>query len=149
MKGKKLSYWLNDKRRNKYKPTVEELVIQSKPSQTSTSPASLDDSYFSDPSFAWCSDESSLESLSNNDSKETTPPQLKKKILSPTVRERIEKFGGYGTRKSNLTIQKEKLNNLFSESKAATYEKKTKWFMCSETGVYKKKVVVDVQHNFC
>lgn len=149
MKGKKLNSWLNDKRRNKHKPTVEELVIQSKPSQTSTSPASSDDSYFSDPSFAWCSDESSLESLSNNESKESTPPQLEKKILSPTVRERIEKFGGYGTRKSMVNKQKDKLEQLWSENKAATYEKKTKWFMCSETGVYKKKVVVDVQHNFC
>ena len=57
---------------------------------------------------------------------------------------RILKFGG--PRKPIVERRKDELEKLWSEKKAVTRVSKTKWFICQKTGVYKKKIVLDVQH---
>jgi hypothetical protein len=78
-------------------------------------------------------------------------PKPEKKIESTQRKARssvhagIGRFGG--PKKRIVESRTEQLQKLWAENKAATHVKKIKWGVCQKTGVYKKKVVVDVQYK--
>jgi hypothetical protein len=84
-------------------------------------------------------------------SEETTPAKSDIQALQEkpesTVNLVIEKFGGQGTRKTMVEKRKDELQQLWNENKAVKHVKKTKWCVCQKTGVYKKKIVVDVEYK--
>eukprot|EP00980_Cylindrotheca_fusiformis_P001509 scaffold346_cov116-Cylindrotheca_fusiformis.AAC.23 len=80
------------------------------------------------------------------------PQKLQKPIVSASggarkssVGAAIAKFGGLGGRKTIVEKRKDELERQWSEAKAVTHIKKTKWCVCEKTGVYKKKIVVEAE----
>lgn len=59
----------------------------------------------------------------------------------------IDLFGGPGTRKSIVSRRTDELQRRWSESRAVTHVKKTKWSVCEKTGVFKRKIVVEPEHR--
>lgn len=55
----------------------------------------------------------------------------------------IQKFGG--PKKTIVERRKEELEKLWAENKATVHVKKVKWGVCQRTGMYKKKIVIDVE----
>lgn len=74
-------------------------------------------------------------------------PSFQQERSKSTVSSAIEKFGGPGVRKSRIEKRKDELQRLFSETRTGTHVKKVKWFVCPKTGVYKKKLVIEVEYN--
>jgi len=63
-------------------------------------------------------------------------------IRPSSVASGIEKFGG--PRKTIVERRKEELEKIWEERKAVVHVKKVKWGVCQRTGMYKKKIVIDV-----
>jgi ribosomal protein L32 len=88
-------------------------------------------------------DPKDLEFLHRRNSSSVAETEIYAKGRRSGVSRGIQKFGG--TKKTIVERRKEELEKLWAESKAAVHVKKVKWGVCKKTGMYKKKVVIDVQ----
>lgn len=68
------------------------------------------------------------------------PPPKKGPVASG-----VRTFGGPGQRKTIVEQRKEKLEQLWAETKAIKHVTKVKWGVCNKTGTYRKKVVLDFE----
>ncbi|CAJ1951489.1 unnamed protein product [Cylindrotheca closterium] len=59
----------------------------------------------------------------------------------------IEVFGGQGGRETIVSRRTDELQRRWSENRAVTHVKKTKWCVCEKTGVYKRKIVVEPEYR--
>ena len=57
----------------------------------------------------------------------------------------VRTFGGPGQRQTIVEQRKEKLEQLWAETKTSKHVTKVKWGVCSKTGTYRKKVVLDFE----
>jgi hypothetical protein len=68
------------------------------------------------------------------------PPPKKGPVASG-----VRTFGGPGQRKTIVEQRKEKLEQLWAETRTTKHVTKVKWGVCNKTGTYKKKVVLDFE----
>eukprot|EP00526_Cylindrotheca_closterium_P017562 CAMPEP_0113630564 /NCGR_PEP_ID=MMETSP0017_2-20120614/15881_1 /TAXON_ID=2856 /ORGANISM="Cylindrotheca closterium" /LENGTH=310 /DNA_ID=CAMNT_0000541035 /DNA_START=193 /DNA_END=1125 /DNA_ORIENTATION=- /assembly_acc=CAM_ASM_000147 len=80
-------------------------------------------------------------------------PELESSIREPvraprsSVGAAIEVFGGQGSRETIVSRRTDELQRRWSENRAVTHVKKTKWCVCEKTGVYKRKIVVEPEYR--
>lgn len=90
-----------------------------------------------------------LEFLQPNVRQPSVEHSARKPVRAPrsSVGAAIELFGGQGSRKTIVSRRTDELQRLWSESRAVTHVKKTKWCVCEKTGVYKRKIVVEPEYK--
>lgn len=90
-----------------------------------------------------------LEFLQPTKQQTSNEHSARKPVRAPrsSVGAAIEVFGGQGSRKTIVSRRTDELQRLWSESRAVTHVKKTKWCVCEKTGVYKRKIVVEPEYK--
>ncbi|KAL3944332.1 MAG: hypothetical protein SGBAC_001579 [Bacillariaceae sp.] len=94
-------------------------------------------------------DPAALELLEPAQQLSAPEPSTRKPVRAPrsSVGAGIEFFGGQGCRKTIVSRRTDELQRRWSENRAVTHVKKTKWCVCQKTGVYKRKIVVEPEYR--
>lgn len=94
-------------------------------------------------------DPAALEILEPKQQLSPPEPSARKPVRAPrcSVGAGIELFGGQGCRKTIVSRRTDELQRRWSENRAVTHVKKTKWCVCQKTGVYKRKIVVEPEYR--
>jgi hypothetical protein len=88
-------------------------------------------------------DPEDLEFLRRKSSSSVAESEIYSQGRRSSVSKGIQKFGV--PKKTIVERRKQELEKLWAENKAAVHVKKVKWGVCQRTGMYKKKIVIDVQ----
>ena len=98
---------------------------------------SLDDKDDGKPGKVRLNDDYGVRTKSRNESRNSAFERVSR------VSETVSQFGGNGRRYSTVQLRQKELERQWATSRAVQHVKKVRWQVCTSTGNYKKRIVVD------